>query len=57
MKQLFYLSSAYGMRLLELMLQYQGFMQDGCVRRHIELEDLRFMLNVDEEKYQIIQDF
>lgn len=57
MKQLFYLSSAYGMRLLELMLQYQGFMQDGCIRRHIELEDLRFMLNVDEEKYQRIQDF
>lgn len=57
MKQLFYLSSAYGMRLLELMLQYQGFMQDGCVRRHIELEDLRFMLNVDKEKYQRIQDF
>ena len=57
MKQLFYLSSAYGMRLLELMLQYQGFMQDGCIRRHIKLEDLRFMLNVDEEKYQRIQDF
>ena len=57
MKQIFNLSSAYGMRLLELMLQYQGMMHDKVIQRHIELDDLRFMLNVDENAYTRIQDF
>ncbi|MGN0951375.1 MAG: replication initiation protein [Mitsuokella sp.] len=57
MKQIFNLSSAYSMRLLELMLQYQGLMHDKTIQRHIELGDLRFMLNVGEHTYTRIQDF
>ncbi|BAL84786.1 putative replication initiator protein (plasmid) [Selenomonas ruminantium subsp. lactilytica TAM6421] len=57
MKQIFYLGSAYAMRLLEIMLQYQGMKRNNIITRTIQLEELRFMLNVEEDKYPRINDF
>ncbi len=57
MKQIFYLGSAYAMRLLELMLQYQGMKRNKIITRTIPLEELRFMLNVEEDKYPRVNDF
>lgn len=57
MKQIFYLGSAYAMRLLELMLQYQGMKRNNIITRTIPLEELRFMLNVEEDKYPRVNDF
>ena len=57
LKQIFQLSSAYAIRLLELMLQYRGTMQGKKIVRHIEVDDLRFLLNVDEAKYKLMAEF
>ena len=38
LKQIFQLSSAYAIRLLELMLQYRGTMQGKKIVRHIEVD-------------------
>jgi len=57
MKQIFYLGSAYAMRLLEIMLQYQGMKRNNIITRTIPLEELRFMLNVEEDKYPRVNDF
>ena len=57
MKQIFYLSSAYAMRLLELMLQYQGMMKDKVIRRTIDIDEIRFMLNIEDDKYVRANDF
>lgn len=57
MKQIFYLGSAYAMRLLEIMLQYQGMMRENLIKRTIQLDELRFMMNVAEEQYTRVNDF
>lgn len=57
MKQIFQLSSAYAMRLLELMLQYRGMMRDKKIVRQIALDELRFRLDVQEGTYPAIKDF
>lgn len=56
-KQLFGLQSAYAVRLLELMLQYRGLMRNNIITRHIELEELRFFLNIEEGKYKQVGSF
>lgn len=56
MKQIFNLSSAYAMRLLELMLQYKGTMKDKLITRYISLSDLRFLLDIKENEYHRISD-
>lgn len=56
-KQLFCLSSAYAVRLLEIMLQYKGLMRAKVITRHIEIDDLRTMLGISAEKYPRIFDF
>lgn len=57
MKQIFQLSSAYAMRLLELMLQYRGMMRDKKIVRQMALDELRFRLDVQEGTYPAIKDF
>lgn len=39
------------------MLQYRGTMQGKKIVRHIEVDDLRFLLNVDEAKYKLMAEF
>ena len=56
-KQLFTLSSAYAVRLLELMLQYRGMMKNNVITRHFELDDLREKMDVKADEYQRINDF
>ena len=57
MKQIFQLSSAYAMRLLELMLQYRGLMTGTKIVRSLQVEDIRFYLNVPDGAYSKMQDF
>ena len=57
MKQIFNLSSAYAMRLLELMLQYRGTMQGKVITRHIELDKLRFFFDIKPSQYKQIGPF
>ncbi|MFV0637018.1 replication initiation protein [Mitsuokella sp.] len=57
MKQIFNLSSAYAMRLLELMLQYRGTMQGKVITRHIELDKLRFFFDIGPSQYKQIGPF
>ena len=57
MKQIFQLSSAYAMRLLELMLQYRRMMRDKKIVRQMALDELRFRLDVQEGTYPAIKDF
>lgn len=57
MKQIFNLSSAYAMRLLELMLQYRGTMQGKIITRHIELDKLRFFFDIGPSQYKQIGPF
>ncbi len=57
MKQIFYLSSSYAMRLLEVMLQYQGLKRNNVIKRTIDLDELRFMLDVGADQYVRINDF
>lgn len=56
-KQLFGLHSAYAVRLLELMLQYRGMMQNNIITRNIAIEDLRFLMNIEDGKYKHVGSF
>ena len=49
-EQIFPLMSAYAVRLVELLLQFQGTKQKKLVRK-IDIDDLRFALNVPENAY------
>lgn len=53
-KALFTLSSAYAWRILELLLEKQGYIKQGHKEIFIVLtiEELRFKLNVEEGKYE-----
>ena len=53
-KALFTLSSAYAWRILELLLEKQGYMKQGHKEIFVVLtiEELRFKLNVEEGKYE-----
>lgn len=48
----FLLSSSYSLILLELMLQYQGRAVDGVIVREINLDELRFSLDVPPDAYK-----
>ena len=54
LKHVFPLTSEYGWRLMELMLQYQGYWKKGInvIKRRFAIDDLRFRLNVPEGKYE-----
>jgi len=54
LKHVFPLTSEYGWRLMELMLQYQGYWKKGMnvIQRRFTIDDLRFRLNVPEGKYE-----
>lgn len=52
MQQIFFLGSAYAMRLLELLLQYRSTAINGIIERELPMEDLRKMLNVPEGAYK-----
>ena len=49
-EQIFPLMSAYAVRLVELLLQFQGTKQKKLVRK-IDIDDLRFALNVPDNAY------
>lgn len=51
MNQIFSLSSAYAMKLLEFLLQYRGKAKNGIIEREISVQDLRKRLNVPENTY------
>ena len=54
-EQIFYLSSPYSIRLVEIMLQYQNIPKMKLKReivRKVDVEQLRFMLNVPEGTYK-----
>ena len=55
--QIFKLSSAYAIRLCELMLQFRGMSKQNIIERTISVEDLRFSLNVPEQAYERIENF
>ena len=51
-EQIFYLSSPYAMRLLELMLQYQNMPgMNNIICRTLTVEEVRFALNVPTDAY------
>ena len=53
-EQVFLLTSTYSVRLVEIMLQYQNianFKEHAEIKRELNLEQLRFMLNVPEGSY------
>ena len=52
MQQIFFLGSAYAMRLLELLLQYKSTAKKGIIEREISIDDLRTKLNVPPEAYK-----
>lgn len=59
-KTIFSLHSVYGVRLLELMLQYQNienFKASGIIKRKLSLEELRVYMNVPPGSYKAIKDF
>ncbi len=47
----FSLSSTYALILLELMLQYQGRQKNGRIERDLDMEELRFSMDVPENAY------
>ena len=49
-EQIFPLMSAYAVRLVELLLQFQGTKQNHLSRK-IDIDDLRFALNVPDDAY------
>ena len=57
MQQIFVLESAYAMRILELMLQYNGKKKRGIIKRKIEIEELRKRLSVPVDSYKKMKDF
>lgn len=53
LKSIFYLTSPYAMRLLELMLQYQNIPgMEKIIKRSLTVEEIRFSLNVPSDAYQ-----
>jgi len=52
MQQIFFLSSAYAMRLLELLLQDKYKAKNGMIERELSIDDLRKKLNVPSEAYK-----
>ena len=52
MQQIFFLGSAYAMRILELLLQYKSTAKKGIIEREIAIDDLRKKLNVPNEAYK-----
>ena len=57
MQQIFVLESAYAMRILELMLQYNGKKKGGIIKRKVEIEELRKRLSVPVDSYKRMKDF
>lgn len=54
-EQVFGLTSTYAVRLVEIMLQYQNIPEYKAnfeIMREIDMEDLRFMLNVPKDAYE-----
>ena len=51
-RQLFGLHSSHAVRLVELMLQYRGMMKNHIIMRYIGLEELRFLMNIQEGTYE-----
>ena len=56
MQQVFALDSAYAMRLLELILQYNGKKKDGIITRNITIDELRKKLSVPAGSYKRMKD-
>lgn len=56
-KQMFVLSSVYAMRLLEIMLEFQGLKKNHVIQRRISMQDLRFMLGIEDGKYANLSNF
>ncbi len=56
-KQMFCLGSTYAVRLIELMLQYKGTTKGNEITRHIELDQLRFFMDIQEGQYKQIGSF
>ena len=52
MQQIFFLSSAYAMRILELLLQYKNTANNGIIEREVSIDELRKMLNVPDGAYK-----
>ena len=54
LKHVFPLSSEYGWRIMELLLEYQGYLKRGksYIYRKFTLSEIRFLLNVPEGKYE-----
>ena len=54
LKHVFPLSSEYGWRIMELLLEYQGYLKKGkpFIYRKFTLSETRFLLNVPEGKYE-----
>ena len=55
--EVFKLSSAYAIRLCELLLQFKGAQKNDIISRTIKIEDLKFALNVEDGKYERIVHF
>ena len=56
-RQLFGLHSSYAVRLVELMLQYRGMMKNYLITRYIELDELRFLMNIKDGAYEHMGSF
>lgn len=54
LKHIFPLSSEYSWRIMELLLEYQGYLKRGksYIYRKFTLSEIRFLLNVPEGKYE-----
>lgn len=54
LKHVFPLSSEYGWRIMELLLEYQGYLKQGkpYIYRKFTMSEIRFLLNVPEGKYE-----
>ena len=52
MQQIFVLGSTYGMRILELLLQYRGKAKNRIIEREFEIDELRYKLNVPDGAYK-----
>lgn len=54
LKHVFPLSSEYGWRIMELLLEYQGYLKRGksFIYRKFTMSEIRFLLNVPEGKYE-----
>ena len=57
MQQIFVLDSAYAMRLLELLLQYNGKKDKGIIKREMTVDEIRHKLSVPENTYKEMYNF